>query len=343
METYERYQKAFTEKAIQNGYSVDEINKCLNYSKPIIEKGIPVIYNTSHLSALVGFNKKYLKRASAHTSSFYKRHVIPKKNKKLRILDEPLPNLKEIQYWILNNILNKIKISRYAKAYTSGRNIKDHVKYHKSQKMVLTLDIKDFFTNITSEHINSFFIQLGYSNYVANLLTKLCCLNNSLPQGAPTSPILSNIIMKPFDEVISTFCKNSNLRYSRYADDLAFSSDKIDVNELTTLINSNLNIIGLKLNESKTMLMSNNQRQIISGIITNSKIQVPREKRDELRQAIYYIEKFGLENHLSRIQISKANYIRHLLGLANYVSFINPKDEKNNLIKLKLYEMLDKS
>lgn len=209
--------------------------------------------------------------------------------------------------------------------------------------MVLTLDIKDFFTNITSEHINSFFIQLGYSNYVANLLTKLCCLNNSLPQGAPTSPILSNIIMKPFDEVISTFCKNSNLRYSRYADDLAFSSDKIDVNELTTLINSNLNIIGLKLNESKTMLMSNNQRQIISGIITNSKIQVPREKRDELRQAIYYIEKFGLENHLSRIQISKANYIRHLLGLANYVSFINPKDEKNNLIKLKLYEMLDKS
>lgn len=79
METYERYQKAFTEKAIQNGYSVDEINKCLNYSKPIIEKGIPVIYNTSHLSALVGFNKKYLKRASAHTSSFYKRHVIPKK------------------------------------------------------------------------------------------------------------------------------------------------------------------------------------------------------------------------------------------------------------------------
>lgn len=339
MDTFEKFQKAFTEKAIQNGYSVDEINKCLIYSKTIIEKGFPVIYNTSHLSALVGYNKKYLKRASAYTSHFYKRHVIPKKNNKLRILDEPLPSLKEIQYWVLQNILEKIKISRYAKAYTAGRNIKDHVKYHKGQNFVLTLDIQDFFTNIKFAHINKLFLDIGYSIYVANLLAKLCCFNDSLPQGAPTSPRLSNIIMQSFDNVISDYCKNNNLRYSRYADDLAFSGTAINIDELKILIKFHLELIGLKLNEVKSMLMAKNQRQIISGIITNSKIQVPREKRDELRQAMFFIDKFGLDDHLNRIKCSKANYLKHLLGIANYITFINPKDEKTLAIKKKLFEM----
>lgn len=339
MDTFEKYQKAFTEKALQNGYSDDEINKCLFYSKSIIDKGFPVIYNTSHLSALVGYNKKYLKRASAYTSYFYKRHVIPKKNNKTRNLDEPLPSLKEIQYWILQNILDKIQISRYAKAYTSGRNIKDHVKYHKSQNFVLTLDVKDFFTNITFKHINKLFSNLGYSIYVANLLAKLCCLENSLPQGAPTSPRLSNIIMQSFDDVISVYCMDNKLRYSRYADDLAFSGNTINIDELTALIKSNLDLIELKINENKTMLMKNNQRQIISGIITNSKIQVPREKRDELRQAMFFIDKFGLDDHLNHIKCNKANYLKHLLGIANYITFINPKDEKTLAIKRKLYDM----
>lgn len=339
MDIFEKYQKSFTEKAIQNGYSVDEINKCLNYAKPIIEKGFPIVYNTSHLSALVGYNKKYLKRASASTSHFYKRHVIPKKNNKLRFLNEPLPSLKEIQYWVLQNILEKIQISRYAKAYTAGRNIKDHVKYHKGQSFVLTLDIQDFFTNIKIEQINNLFLDLGYSIYVASLLAKLCCFDNSLPQGAPTSPRLSNIIMQSFDDIISIYCRDNNLRYSRYADDLAFSGTAINIDELKILIKFHLGLIGLKLNEDKSMLMGKNQRQIISGIITNSKIQVPREKRDELRQAMFFIDKFGLDDHLNKIKCSKANYLKHLLGIANYITFINPKDEKTIAIKKKLYDM----
>ena len=339
MDIFEKYQKSFTEKAIQNGYSVDEINKCLNYAKPIIEKGFPIVYNTSHLSALVGYNKKYLKRASASTSHFYKRHVIPKKNNKLRFLNEPLPSLKEIQYWVLQNILEKIQISRYAKAYTAGRNIKDHVKYHKGQSFVLTLDIQDFFTNIKIEQINNLFLDLGYSIYVASLLAKLCCFDNSLPQGAPTSPRLSNIIMQSFDDIISIYCRDNNLRYSRYADDLAFSGTTINIDELKILIKFHLGLIGLKLNEDKSMLMGKNQRQIISGIITNSKIQVPREKRDELRQAMFFIDKFGLDDHLNKIKCSKANYLKHLLGIANYITFINPKDEKTIAIKKKLYDM----
>lgn len=341
MDTFANYQKAFTEKAFKNGFSADEVNKCLTYAKPIIENGLPIIYNTSHLSSLVGYNKTYLKRASAYTSYFYKQHKIPKKNKSIRILNEPLPSLKEIQYWILNNILNKIQISRYTKSYTSGRNIKDHVKYHKGQDFVLTLDIKDFFGNIKFANVNQLFFTLGYSTYVSNLLTKLCCLDDSLPQGAPTSPRLSNIILKSFDDDISEYCKNNNLRFSRYADDLAFSGNSINKDELIQLIEKKLYSISrvLTLNKEKTMMMGKNQRQIISGIIVNDKIQVPRDRRDELRQAMFFIDKFGLDDHLNHIKCSKANYLKHLLGIANYITFINPKDEKILAIKKKLIEM----
>lgn len=339
MTIIDKYKKAFTEKAINSGFSDDEIQKCLQYAEPILQKGLPVIYNTTHLSSLVGYNKRYLKRASAYTKYFYKQHVIPKKNNDFRYLYEPLPSLKEIQQWILENILNKIPVSRYAKAYTSGRSIKDHVKYHKGHKVVLTLDIKAFFDNIHLDLIEKLFLQLGYSNLISNLLAKLCCHEYTLPQGASTSPRLSNIILNPMDEALSEYCRTNKLRYSRYADDLAFSGEEINVDELNKLIENELKKVRLQLNKDKTMLMKDNRRQIISGIIVNDKIQVPRKKRDELRQAMFYIEKYGLDDHLKKINCTKANYVKHLLGIANYITFINPKDSKTLEIKKKLFEM----
>lgn len=342
MMTFDKYKKAFTVKALQSGFSADEVNKCLAYAKPLLDNNLPVIYNTSNLSALVGYNKKYLKRASAYSEYFYKEHHIPKKNGGTRTLFEPLPNLKDVQSWIAKNILNEIPISRYAKAYANDRSIKDHVKFHKGQKVVLTFDIEKFFDNINQGLVNKLFLNLGYSKLVSNLMAKLCCFKNCLPQGAPTSPVISNIILKPLDDTISEYCRAKDLKYTRYADDLAFSGETIDKDELESLISKKLRDIGrLKLNPDKTMLMSNNQRQTIAGIIVNEKTQVPREKRDELRQAMYYIEKFGLEDHLQSINCSKSNYLKHLLGIANYITFINPKDEKAKVIKEKLYKIIE--
>lgn len=342
MVTFDKYKKKFTEKAIQTGYSADEVNKCLDYAKPILEKNLPVIYNTSNLSALVGFNKQYLKRASAYPDYFYKEHIIPKKSGGVRRLYEPLPNLKDVQGWIAKNILNEIPISRYAKAYVYDRSIKDHVKFHDGQKVVLTLDIEKFFDNINLDIVEEMFLSFGYSKLVSNLMAKLCCFKKKLPQGAPTSPVISNIIIKPLDDILSEYCRAKELKYTRYADDLAFSGDKIEKAELESIISKTLrNLGGLKLNSDKTMIMRDNQRQTIAGIVVNAKTQVPREKRDELRQAMYYIEKFGLEDHLQKINCSKSNYIKHLLGIANYITFINPKDEKTKVIKEKLYKLVE--
>jgi RNA-directed DNA polymerase len=257
------------------------------------------------------------------------------------LLYEPLPSLKEIQTDIAIKILGELRPSRYAKAYISGRSIKDHVRFHDKQSVVVTLDIENFFGSITFEMVNKLFLSFGYSALVSNLLAKLTCFNGSLPQGAPSSPSISNIILRPLDDFLSEYCKEKEIRYTRYADDLAFSGEEINIKEVENLVSGKLADIGpLWLNKAKTLEMKNTQRQVISGIIVNSKIQVPREKRDELRQAIYYIEKFGLEDHLRQINCNKANYLKHLLGVANYILFINPKDEKIRAIKGKLHSMI---
>src|ERR1700744_6085418 len=112
--TFDNYEKNFRKKASKSGYSEDDIQKCLKYAQPIIAKGLPVIYNTSNLAALVGYRKNYLKRAVLFTPYFYRKFFITKKAGKLREIKEPLPSLKDIQIWILNHILYAIHPSKFA-------------------------------------------------------------------------------------------------------------------------------------------------------------------------------------------------------------------------------------
>ena len=347
MKTFETYKEEFTKKALESGYSSDELIKCLVYAEPLFNKKLPIIYNLSHFASHVGYNTKFIRRVikTNGTEFFYRKYSILKKNGGERIINEPLPSLKEIQKWILDNILNKIPISPYAKAYTFNRSIKDHVKYHENQSIVLTMDIENFFDEITTDKVENLFIDKGYSPLISNLLSKICTLNNSLPQGAPTSPRISNILMFPFDNEIAKYCKPKfidgkkvQVKYTRYADDIAFSGE-INKKEFVELVSNELQKLDLNLNEGKTIERKRSQQQIISGILVNKKIQVPRKKRDELRKAMYYIEKYGLENHLDRIESTKANYISHLLGIANYIVFINPNDKKTLEIRAKLFEM----
>nr|WP_238568259.1 reverse transcriptase family protein [Nonlabens ulvanivorans] len=260
---------------------------------------------------------------------FYRKFSIKKKNNSERILYEPLPSLKEIQNWILNEILYKCKVSRYAKAYVPKRSIKEHTIYHTDEKMVLTLDIKNFFNSIRFSDVEKMFIEIGYSKRISNLLTKLCFLNGELPQGASTSPYISNLILLQFDKNVSDYCMVNKLKYTRYADDLAFSG-LLNPKEIETLVKKNLSDLGLELNEAKTKLMKPNDPQIISGIIVNKKPQIPKRTRNKLRNEMFYIKKFGLADHMAKTNQTKANYLKHLMGKINYLIQINPRDKEFN-------------
>jgi RNA-directed DNA polymerase len=322
---FTHYKDAFIREASKNSFSEQNIQRCLDYAAVLFSNNVPVIYNSSHLSALVGYKKEYLKKASLYPKYFYRDFEITKKNGSKRSISEPLPSLKEIQIWILRNILYNIPISPFAKAYKPNSGLIENLKFHKKQPKVFTLDLENFFPSISIKSIEKVFLAVGYSRMIARLLAKLCTREETLPQGAPTSPYLSNLIFKNADDIISKFCVERKIRYTRYADDLSFSGDfdEKELLEKITVIVENLN---LHINTAKTKLMMPNVRQTVTGIVVNEKPQVAFHKRNELRQAMHYIKKFGIDEHREYKEINQKNYLEHLLGKINFVLQINPRD-----------------
>lgn len=193
--------------------------------------------------------------------------------------------------------------------------------------MVLTLDIKNFFKTIKFKDVEKIFLEIGYSIRISNLLTKLCFLNEELPQGAATSPYISNLILLNFDKNIAEYCIEKEVKYTRYADDLAFSGE-INPKEIEALVKKNLSLFGFELNETKTKLMKTNDPQLVSGIMVNKKPQIPKRTRNKLRNEMFYIQKFGLADHMAKTNQIKNNYLKHLMGKINYIIQINPRDEE---------------
>ena len=326
--TVTQYEAAFIAKAKISGYSEENILKCLAYARPLVDKGFPVIYNTTNLAALVGYNKKYIKKAALFTYSYYRIFQIPKKGKKgLREIKEPLTSLKEIQLWILNNILYVEKSSKYAKAYVQKRNLKENVKFHVDKDKVMNLDFKNFFPSIGRESVEEIFLSFGYSSNISNLLSKLCCLDEKLPQGAPTSPYLSNLYLKSFDDEIFKFCQSRNIRYTRYADDMTFSGSFND-SEVLGFVEAKAKELSLELNPGKTKVMLRNHRQIVTGIVVNNKTQVTKKYRNTIRLEMHFINKYGLAEHVAKSKNNRANYLRHLKGKIEYLLHFNPEDKE---------------
>jgi RNA-directed DNA polymerase len=324
---WETYSKEFEKIALRGNFSSEEITFFLGYAKNLYDKKLPIIYDQEHLALLVGYKYEFLLKISNAPRKFYRTFTIPKKSGGERKISEPLPSLKEIQHWILQEILDKVPVSRFAKAYVKKRSIRENARFHIGQKFVLTLDIEDFFGSLKFEKVYAFFLHLGYSVPVSTMLSNLCCLGGGLPQGAPTSPSLSNLLMLSADKRISGFIKNKGIRYTRYADDMTFSGD-FEPGMVIKFVHGVLSHENLKLNEKKTHVRKPGQRQEVTGAVVNEKIQAPKELRKGLRQAVYYIEKYGLASHLDKTQNLKANHIYHWLGIANFILFLNPEDQE---------------
>ncbi|MED0666648.1 retron St85 family RNA-directed DNA polymerase [Bacillus badius] len=324
---WEEYRRNFMKAAVEKGRNSEYIEKNLAYAFQLYSQGLPIVYDQTHFSYLVGYNIEYLLKVSNSQRNFYRSFKIKKKNGGYRNISEPLPNLKFIQKWILEEILYCCKTNNFAKAYKRNVSLKDNAKFHRGQKKVLTIDIENFFGTIKSSSVYNFFSSLGYSENIVTMLTNICTLGGSLPQGASTSPALSNLLMRDIDKRIAAFCTKNKIRYTRYADDLTFSGD-FQEGMIIKFVTEILKAEGFQLNEKKTRVRLQHQRQEVTGIIVNEKMQVSAEVRKELRKNVYYIRKYGLDSHLEIIKKDKRQYLKHLLGMANHICFVNPKDNK---------------
>lgn len=250
--------------------------------------------------------KKYIKTIYSISNNIeknYKIYKIKKRNGKYRTIYEPNLILKQIQKQILNNILNNKSISKYAKAYHKGIQLKDNAIPHINKEMILKLDIKDFFENISFLDIyNSCFPIEYFPKSVGMILTYLCTYDNHLTQGSPTSAYISNLVMKEFDEELGNWCNLRNISYTRYSDDMTFSG-AFNPSELITKVRKMLYKLGLELNNDKIHIVYKSSSQNVTGIVVNEKMQVNVKYRNKIRQEIYYIKKFGLSSHLKKCDI----------------------------------------
>ena len=307
-------------------YDLDQYlkNSLLIYINKLTYKELPVIFELNHLSLLIGIKYPILIKMVNSPESFYYSFKLEKKKGGFRKINSPYPALKLIQNWILENILEKITLSKYAKAYIKGSSILDNATIHLNQDEILKVDLENFFGSIHKRRIITVFQQLGYSNKVSYYLASLCCFNNSLPQGACTSPYLSNIITKRLDKKISKICTQYRIKYSRYADDLTFSGEFIPRPFFQEIV-STIKNEKFKINEAKTLHLRKENKKIITGIsITNGRLRLPKEKRRKLRQEIFYIKKLGIITHKKNIKNSDPIYLERLIGNLNFWPQIEP-------------------
>lgn len=222
-------------------------------------------------------SKRYIKilySLSNNIENNYNVFKIKKRNGQYRTIYEPNDLLKTIQRNILSNILNNFSISKYAKAYKKGICLKDNAIVHLNKDIILKLDIIDFFDNIEFDSIYyNCFSKNYFPKSIGILLTQLCTYNNHLIQGAPTSAYISNLVMKEFDKELGSWCVEKNISYTRYSDDLTFSGN-FNPSIIIIKVRKMLYKYRLELNNKKTKVIKKNNRQSVTGINVNKKLQV---------------------------------------------------------------------
>lgn len=320
----------------RSGVKPELIEEYLLYIKPILKNAVPVIFDFNHLCLLLGRNHVYLASLVNSNRSHYREFQIPKRSGGKRTITAPYPALLECQSWIYENILKKVKIHSSAHGFTFNKSIITNSKVHLGQRHFLKIDLKDFFPSITINQVITIFKSFGYTHKVSYYLASICCYGNILPQGAPTSPMLSNIISINLDSRLMKYAKRFNLKYTRYADDLAFSGDSIPVKHIEFITNI-IHSCGFVVNEKKTILQQKKLKRIITGIsIAEDVIRVPREYKRRLKLEIHCIRKHGLLGHMRKNKIKNTNYLLSIIGKIHFWLSVEPDNEfaKQALIDL---------
>ena len=250
----------------------------------------------------------------------YRMIEVKKKNgKKRRVYDIKYP-LKAYQYYINTNILKEYDISKYATAYYKGASIKKNAEKHCGKRYLLKMDLADFFAHITEDMVRAnVFNKKHFSPFICYALTKLCTYEGHIVQGAITSPTISNIVMKHFDDVMGMWCKKNDISFSRYSDDITFSSNK-PLYPAYCKAKSLLTKMGFELNENKTKFITNANRQMVNGVVVNEVPRVTREYRRNLRQEVYYVLRYNL-------YANDTKYTEQLMGKVSWILQINPEDK----------------
>jgi RNA-directed DNA polymerase len=281
----------------------------------LIGRGLPPLVDTRVLSLILGMSHKLLWAMATVPNRYYRQFEIPKRSGGRREIATPRVFLKVVQRWVLMNILYRRELPLVVTGFAPGRGLMTNASFHVGRKYLTKVDIQDFFPSIGFQQVRRVYHSFGFPDKVVLLLSRLSLLKGVLPQGAPTSPQLANLVFLPCDAEIIALCERAGVSYSRYADDLTFSSDRpisvSFVGQVIRLIQGH----SFNVNPDKFRFLGPGQRLSTTGMVVNAVAHPERVLRRQLRARFHQAERdpgrFTLE----------AN---RLMGWAAYVNMYDP-------------------
>ena len=281
------------------------------------------------------------------TLTHYQRFKIPKKTGGERLISAPMPRLKRAQRWILDNILHRVDLHEAAHGFRPGRSIVTNAQPHTKADVVVNLDLENFFPTVTYPRIKGVFRKLGYSESVATIFALLCSEPETdavrldgntyyvaqgeryLPQGAPTSPAITNIICRGLDTRLNGLAKSLGFFYTRYADDLTFSGSGDTTDNVGRLLRRAKFIIAdenFRVHPNKTRIFRKGRRQEVTGLVVNDRVNVSRNELRRFRAVLFQIEKDG---PAGKRWGNGGNIMEAIEGFANFVAMVDPTKGKS--------------
>jgi retron-type reverse transcriptase len=281
----------------------------------------------------------------------YHYRALPKTSGDIRLIEAPKPRTKQLQQRILSEILDNVPTHPSAHGFVKGRSIKTFTAPHVEQRVVLRMDLKQFFPSFRAARIQTIFRTMGYPEPVADLLGGICtnCTPREvwnkygleadydcrwharvlycrphLPQGAPTSPALANLCTYRADCRLSGLARSVGAQYTRYADDLAFSGDRgfeRGIERFSTHVAAILIEEGFHVHHRKTRVMRQGVRQHLAGVVVNRHLNIMGNDFDRLKATLTNCIRLGPEG---QNRDTHANFRSHLEGRINFVEMINP-------------------
>lgn len=214
--------------------------------------------------------------------------------------------------------------------FIKNKGIRTNAEPHLSCNILIKLDLKNFFEQILTSRISDSLTELGINEELSSIIAKICTIDGKLVQGFSTSPIVSNIVTKNLDILLEEYCKSNDIIYTRYADDMSFSSSTkpIEIGQIINFIND----YGFEINPNKTKFLKRGYYQSVTGLTIFDKIKprIPKRIKRKLRLETYYIYKYGIKNHAIRNLVKKGRYNNNPdreLSLANEINIIREKIE----------------
>jgi len=346
------------------GYVGKGVSGGLNNAESNLEKlqklGLPRLSNALKLASAMGISVNELRfLAFARGTSkvtHYVQFTLPKRSGGVRLISAPMARLKRAQHWILQNLLNPQWLHDAAHGFRTDRSIVSNAQPHVGADVVINLDLKDFFPTVTYKRVKGLFRSFGYSESVATLCALLCTeprevavdvdgeryhvamTERFLPQGAPSSPAITNLLCRALDSRLARIGERLGYRYTRYADDLTFSgSREANPGRLMRRVHWVVEHEGFTVHPGKTRVFRKGRRQEVTGVVVNETCTVSRDTLKKFRAVLFQIEKDG---PTGKSWGSAPDVIAAVEGYANYVAMVNP--EKGTPLQARARALVDK-